>query len=128
MLTISSLVWFQGITWILFYTDRTLKTMCIKSKHKGQAGPPPCLQIRSLMEKTDLNRTDIENKTTSDSFSNAEEVEEDESGVVDVLVVAISNVRISEPKRIRVYSPTNNPIEQQHSSNLTATNTLCRAF
>ncbi|CAF2108571.1 unnamed protein product [Brassica oleracea var. botrytis] len=114
--------------WILFYTDRTLKTMCIKSKHKGQAGPPPCLQIRSLMEKTDLNRTDIENKTTSDSFSNAEEVEEDESGVVDVLVVAISNVRISEPKRIRVYSPTNNPIEQQHSSNLTATNTLCRAF
>ncbi|KAF3570552.1 hypothetical protein F2Q69_00060760 [Brassica cretica] len=114
--------------WILFYTDRTLKTMCIKSKHKGQAGPPPCLQIRSLMEKTDLNRTDIENKTTSDSFSNAEEEEEDESGVVDVLVVAISNVRISEPKRIRVYSPTNNPIEQQHSSNLTATNTLCRAF
>ncbi|CAF2259070.1 hypothetical protein BRARA_H02644 [Brassica rapa] len=113
--------------WILFYTDRTLKTMCIKSKHKGQAGPPPpCLQIRSL----NVNRTNIEKKTTSDSFSNTEEKEEeDESGVVDVLVVAISNVRISEPKRIRVCSPTNiPPIEQQHSSNLTATNTLCRAF
>ena len=105
----------------------TLKTMCIKSKHKGQAGPPPpCLQIRSL----NVNRTNIEKKTTSDSFSNTEEKEEeDESGVVDVLVVAISNVRISEPKRIRVCSPTNiPPIEQQHSSNLTATNTLCRAF
>ncbi|CAN8312092.1 unnamed protein product [Cochlearia groenlandica] len=111
--------------WILFYTDRTLKTMCIKSKHKSQAGPSPCLQIRSPVEKTDLNK---EEKTTSDSptdsFSNTEE--EDESGVVDVLVVAISNVRISEPKRSRVYSPTNNPIEQQQS--LTKANSLCRAF
>ncbi|CAH8388981.1 unnamed protein product [Eruca vesicaria subsp. sativa] len=114
--------------WILFYTDRTLKTMCINSKHKGQAGPPPCLQIHSLIEKIDLNRTNIEKKTTSDSFSNTEEEEEDESGVVDVLVVAISNVRISEPKRSRVYSPTSIPIEQQHSSNLTTANTLCRAF
>ncbi|KAL0697677.1 hypothetical protein Bca4012_053799 [Brassica carinata] len=117
--------------WILFYTDRTLKKMCIKSKHKGQAGPPPCLQIRSLMEKIDLNRTNIEKKTSdspADSFSDTEEEEEDESGVVDVLVVAISNVRISEPKRSRVYSPTNNSIEQQHSSNLTTANTLCRAF
>ncbi|ESQ35559.1 hypothetical protein EUTSA_v10007542mg [Eutrema salsugineum] len=117
--------------WILFYTDRTLKTMCIKSKHRSQAGTPACLQIRSLIEKTDLNSANREEKTTSDaptdSFSNTEE-EEDESGVVDVLVVAISNVRISEPKRSRVCSPTNNPVEQQHSSNLTTTNTLCRAF
>ncbi|KAG2319959.1 hypothetical protein Bca52824_013172 [Brassica carinata] len=121
----------SGHPWILFYTDRTLKKMCIKSKHKGQAGPPPCLQIRSLMEKIDLNRTNIEKKTSdspADSFSDTEEEEEDESGVVDVLVVAISNVRISEPKRSRVYSPTNNSIEQQHSSNLTTANTLCRAF
>ncbi|KAJ0256861.1 Serine/threonine-protein kinase PEPKR2 [Hirschfeldia incana] len=117
--------------WILFYTDRTLKTMCIKSKHKGQAGTPTCLQLRSPIKNTDLNR---EKKTThddsapTDSFSNTEEEEEDESGVVDVLVVAISNVRISEPKRSRLCSPTNSPIEQQHSSNLTTTNTLCRAF
>ncbi|CAD5312537.1 putative serine/threonine-protein kinase PEPKR2 CAMK-CDPK family [Arabidopsis thaliana] len=117
--------------WILFYTDRTLKTMCIKSKHKSQAGSSTCLQNRSPTEKTDLNRADREKKIPSDSptdsFSNTEE-EEDESGVVDVLVVAIANVRISEPKRSRVCSPTNNPIEQQHSSNLTSTNTLCRAF
>ncbi|CAN6878436.1 unnamed protein product [Brassica oleracea] len=120
--------------WILFYTDRTLKTMCIKSKHKGQAGSPPGLQLRSPMKKTDVNRADREKKTTyddspTDSFSNTEEEEEDESGVVDVLVVAISNVRISEPKRSRLCSPTNSPIEQQHSSKLTTTtNTLCRAF
>ncbi|XP_010476240.1 PREDICTED: serine/threonine-protein kinase PEPKR2 [Camelina sativa] len=117
--------------WILFYTDRTLKTMCIKSKHKSQAGSPQCVKNRSPTKKTDVNRTNREKETTSDSptdsFSNTEE-EEDESGVVDVLVVAISNVRISEPKRSRVCSPTNNPIEQQHSSNLTTTNTLCRAF
>ncbi|CAF2115678.1 unnamed protein product [Brassica oleracea var. botrytis] len=118
--------------WILFYTDRTLKTMCIKSKHKNQTGPPPCLQIRSQIEKIDLNRANREKKKTTsdsptDSFSNTEE-EEDESGVVDVLVVAISNVRISEPKRSRVCSPTSSPIEQQHSSNLTTTNTLCQAF
>ncbi|CAN8293945.1 unnamed protein product [Cochlearia groenlandica] len=119
--------------WILFYTDRTLKTMCIKSKNKNQAGTLPCLQIRSPIEITDLNRASREKRSTSDtptdSFSNTEEEEEeDESGVVDVLVVAISNVRISEPKRSRVCSPTNNPVEQQHSSNLTSTNTLCRAF
>ncbi|RID49482.1 hypothetical protein BRARA_H00281 [Brassica rapa] len=120
--------------WILFYTDRTLKTMCIKSKHKGQSGSPPGLQLRSPIKKTDVNRANREKKTTydddspTDSFSNTEE-EEDESGVVDVLVVAISNVRISEPKRSRLCSPTNSPIEQQHSSNLTTTtNTLCRAF
>ncbi|KAF8050457.1 hypothetical protein N665_1962s0002 [Sinapis alba] len=122
--------------WILFYTDRTLKTMCIKSKHKGgQAGSPPCLQLRSPIKNIDVNnRANREKKTTyddsppTDSFSNTEEEEEDESGVVDVLVVAISNVRISEPKRSRICSPTNSPIEQQHSSNLTTTNTLCRAF
>ena len=108
--------------------------MCIKSKHKGQAGSPPGLQLRSPIKKTDVNRANREKKTTydddspTDSFSNTEE-EEDESGVVDVLVVAISNVRISEPKRSRLCSPTNSPIEQQHSSNLTTTtNTLCRAF
>ncbi|KAL0694336.1 hypothetical protein Bca4012_061516 [Brassica carinata] len=121
--------------WILFNTDRTLKTMCIKSKHKGQAGSPPCLQLRSPIKKTDLNRANSEKKTTyydspTDSFSNTEEEEEDEyeSGVVDLLVVAIFNVRISEPKRSRLCSPTNSPIEQQRSSNLTTTNTLCRAF
>ncbi|XP_018449181.1 serine/threonine-protein kinase PEPKR2-like [Raphanus sativus] len=125
--------------WILFYTDRTLKTMCIKSKHKGlTAGTsPPCLQLRNPIKNTDVNRANREKKTThddsppTDSFSNTEEEEEeeeDESGVVDVLVVAISNVRISEPKRSRLCSPTNTPIEQQHSSNLTTTNTLCRAF
>ncbi|MBA0691814.1 hypothetical protein Goari_009423, partial [Gossypium aridum] len=52
--------------------------------------------------------------------------EQDKNGVVDLLAVAISHVRISESKRSRLCSPTR-PIEQQCSSNLTVNN-LCRAF
>ncbi|XP_010520772.1 PREDICTED: serine/threonine-protein kinase PEPKR2 [Tarenaya hassleriana] len=120
--------------WILFYTDRTLKTLCIKSKHKNQAGSPLCL-LRSSSKTFDLDGTDPISSTSfrvnslplspsGNSDSNTQE--EDESGFVDVLVAAIADVRISEPKRSRICGP-NGPIEQQHSSNLTA-NTLCRAF
>ncbi|MBA0566055.1 hypothetical protein Golob_010905, partial [Gossypium lobatum] len=52
--------------------------------------------------------------------------EQDKNGVVDLLAVAISHVRISESKRSRLCSPTR-PIEQQCSSNLTVNN-LCRTF
>ncbi|MBA0866539.1 hypothetical protein Goshw_022038 [Gossypium schwendimanii] len=52
--------------------------------------------------------------------------EQDKNGVVDLLAVAISHVRISESKRSRICSP-NRPIEQQCSPNLTVNN-LCRAF
>ncbi|MBA0595671.1 hypothetical protein Gorai_012531 [Gossypium raimondii] len=55
-----------------------------------------------------------------------ESKEQDKNGVVDLLAVAISHVRISESKRSRLCSPTR-PIEQQCSSNLTVNN-LCRAF
>lgn len=63
--------------------------------------------------------------SSSESLSDKSE-EQDDSGLVDVLAVAISNVRISEPKRSRLCGPTG-PIEQQCSSNMT-TNNLCRAF
>nr|KJB64200.1 hypothetical protein B456_010G036700 [Gossypium raimondii] len=62
----------------------------------------------------------------SSNSSSCKSEELDENGVVDVLAVAISHVRISEPKRSRLCSPPG-PIEQQCSSNLTANN-LCRAF
>ncbi|MBA0745943.1 hypothetical protein Gogos_008500 [Gossypium gossypioides] len=58
--------------------------------------------------------------------SSCKSEEQDKNGVVDLLAVAISHVRISEPKRSRLCSPTR-PIEQQCSSNLTVNN-LCRAF
>ncbi|KHG12529.1 Serine/threonine-protein kinase PEPKR2 [Gossypium arboreum] len=58
--------------------------------------------------------------------SSCKSKEQDKNGVVDLLAVAISHVRISEPKRSRLCSPTR-PIKQQCSSNLTVNN-LCRAF
>ncbi|KAJ6773416.1 SERINE/THREONINE-PROTEIN KINASE PEPKR2 [Salix purpurea] len=61
------------------------------------------------------------NRRPSDSLSCRSE-EQDECGLVDALAVAISHVKISEPKRSRLCGPTG-PIEQQCSSN-----NLCRAF
>ncbi|XP_022768396.1 serine/threonine-protein kinase PEPKR2 [Durio zibethinus] len=116
--------------WILFYTERTLKTLSIKSKSKNHVGPSG--QITSSPKFEISLRIDGGSHSqgprpvlTSNSLSCKSE-EQDENGVVDVLAVAISHVRISEPKRSRLCSPTG-PIEQQCSSNLTANN-LCRAF
>ncbi|KAM7257576.1 hypothetical protein ACFE04_013317 [Oxalis oulophora] len=107
--------------WILFYTERMLRTPL---KSKSKLGP-------SLCQLTITPRVEVDGESSkpcqsSESSSPSLEEEEDESGLVDVLSVAISQVRISEPKRSRLCSPTN-PIEQQHSSNLTPNN-LCRAF
>ncbi|TYI82692.1 hypothetical protein E1A91_D05G238200v1 [Gossypium mustelinum] len=101
--------------WILFYTKCSLKTLSIKSKSKNQVGPS--IQIS--------NSPGSESILTSLSSSCKSE-EQDKNGVVDLLAVAISHVRISESKRSRLCSPTR-PIEQQCSSNLTVNN-LRRAF
>ncbi|XWS21445.1 hypothetical protein CRYUN_Cryun30bG0055200 [Craigia yunnanensis] len=90
--------------WILFYTEHSLKTLSIRSKLKNQ-GSQPVLTSNSLSCKSE---------------------EQYENGVVDVLAMAISHVKISEPKRSRLCSPTG-PIKQQCLFNLTANN-LCRAF
>jgi len=50
----------------------------------------------------------------------------DDFCLVDVLATAISNVRISGPKRSKLCGSTG-PIEQQGSSNMQANN-LCKAF
>ncbi|EOY15369.1 hypothetical protein QUC31_000508 [Theobroma cacao] len=117
--------------WILFYTERSLKTLSIKSKSKNQVGPS--IQIYSSPgSKLSVRRIDggshsrVPQPVSTSSSSSCGSEEQDENGVVDVLAVAISHVRISEPKRSRLCSPTG-PIEQQCSSNLTANN-LCRAF
>ncbi|KAK8580391.1 hypothetical protein V6N13_143495 [Hibiscus sabdariffa] len=117
--------------WILFYTERSLKTLSIKSKSKIQVGPS--IQV-SHSPGTELSLSRINGGCHSQGpqpaltshSSSCKSEEQDENGLVDVLAVAISHVRISEPKRTRLCSPTG-PIEQQCSSNLTANN-LCRAF
>ncbi|WCJ35687.1 Calcium-dependent protein kinase family protein [Euphorbia peplus] len=117
--------------WILFYTERTLKSLSFKSKVKNQVGissssepasePTPEIQ-RSKITSRSIGE-DTYDYSLSDSLSSKSE-KQDECGLVDALAVAISNVNISGPKRSRLCV---GPIEQQHSSNLTANN-LCRAF
>jgi serine/threonine protein kinase len=107
--------------WILFYTERMLRPLPLKSKSK----PGVSLCQLSITPGLEING-DGSNQYQSSEKSSPSLEDEDESGLVDALSVAISHVRISEPKRSRLCSPTG-PIEQQHSSNLTANN-LCRAF
>ncbi|GLT79880.1 hypothetical protein SLA2020_513500 [Shorea laevis] len=118
--------------WILFYTERTLKTLSIKSKSKNQAIRPSQQVLISPGSESNVNRVPggshaqgLHTLLTSDNSIRKSE-EQDESDLVDALAVAISHVRISEPKRSRLCSPAG-PREQQHSVNLTANN-LCRAF
>lgn len=126
---------FSGHPWILFYTERTLKTLSSKTKSKNQVGTSSCLcALPSVPELDGTNENDGSGscrralyKASTSDCSSCKSEEQDESGFVDVLAVAMTNVRISEPKRSRVCSPTSPIVEQQHSSNLRA-NSLCRAF
>lgn len=111
--------------WILLYTDRTLKTLCIKSKAKNQLGPPA---PKVLEAELSFKNGSVDEVTSGGPLSQSLgcKLEEHDCGLVDALAVAISHVRISEPKRSRLCGPAS-PIREQRSSNLTA-NTLCKAF
>ncbi|CAI0463803.1 unnamed protein product [Linum tenue] len=109
--------------WILFYTERTLRSLSFKSKlrNPGQAselGRSQAVGGSSLIERS-------RNHTVLDS-STCKSEEDEECEFVDALAVAISHVKISEPKRSRLCSPTS-PIEEQCSANISVS-TLCRAF
>lgn len=119
--------------WILFYTERTLTALPIKLKTKTI----PRLKLhrnQQPREEEDHDGDSIDGgNSTKPSLLytslSCKSEEPDECGFVDLLSVAVSNVRISEPKRSRLYSPTGPPIvEQQHSSNTLRSNTLCKAF
>ncbi|CAK9149013.1 unnamed protein product [Ilex paraguariensis] len=119
--------------WILFYTERTLRTLSFKSKLKSQSGSlsqPPAARPTTSRLDSDENKVSSypPNEDTSPlSFSGTwhhESEEQDDSGLVDALSVAISHVRISEPKRSRLCGPSS-PIREQCSSNMS--NNLCQA-
>lgn len=123
-----------GHPWISFYTERTLKTVSIKSKvrhHLGGASTAlSATTSRSLQvgnKRSDASYEDRDLASSQESLPK-DSVEQDDSGLVDVLAVAISHVRISEPKRSRLcgHGPSS-PIREQHSSNMKASN-LCKAF
>lgn len=117
-----------GHPWILFYTERTLKTLPIKSKMKNQGGQSHPLAIAP---KQTSNQSRSKNGSLSKgsapfpSSDSCESEDQDDCGLIDALATAVSHVRISEPKRSRVCGPTG-PIEQQCSSNMKANN-LCKA-
>ncbi|KAL5558555.1 hypothetical protein UlMin_034766 [Ulmus minor] len=116
--------------WILFYTDRTLKTIPMKSKIKSQFGEPCNRFVLKPRVKSDRRKSrngSFEDGPSSFSSSDScKSVDQDDCGLVDALASAVSRVTISEPKRSRLCVPTG-PIKQQCSSNINANN-LCKAF
>ncbi|KAL6984045.1 Serine/threonine-protein kinase pepkr2 [Sarracenia purpurea var. burkii] len=115
--------------WILFYTERMLRPLSIKSKSKSHSAPPS--QLLATTTRLELDAYGSFSNAASPASSPASlgfraEEQEDDCGFVDVLAVAISHVTISEPKRSRLCGPAS-PIREQCSSNLTANN-LCKAF
>ncbi|THG05460.1 serine/threonine-protein kinase PEPKR2-like [Camellia sinensis] len=117
--------------WILFYTERTLRTLSIKSKSKSHSAPPSQLLATTRLDNNECRTLygSISKGASPASLPGSFDCkteEHDDCGLVDALAVAISNVRISEPKRSRICVPTS-PIREQCSSNMKANN-LCKAF
>ncbi|MFS7953217.1 putative protein kinase CAMK-CDPK family [Helianthus anomalus] len=108
--------------WIIFYTERTIRSLSFKSKSKHQGGQSSQTSIAELTVNGGSVTKYSPPLSTSTSLSHDNSEEQDDSGLVDALAVAISNVRISEPKRSRLCVPSS-PIREQCSS----TTNLCRA-
>lgn len=111
----------SGHPWLLFYTERTPKTLPLKSNLKYRIGAPGL--------KSDGNRihggSPSEGLSPLSSSDSCKSEDQDDFGLVDALATAISHVRISGPKRSKLCGT--GPIEQQGSSNMQANN-LCKAF
>lgn len=120
-----------GHPWISFYTEPTLKTLTLKPKKnlvRLTSRQLTCIHGPESERKRLVSHDSLsdDSSPTLASSDSSEVVEEEDGGLVDVLAVAISRVRISEPKRSRICSPSR-PIQQECSSNLKTSN-LCTAF
>lgn len=115
----------SGHPWISFYTDPTLKSLTLEPKKNS-------VRLTSRQLTNCIRGAESERKrlayhdSLDDDSSSTSASEGDDGGLVDVLAVAISRVRISEPKRSRICSPSR-PIQQECPSNLKTSN-LCTAF
>ncbi|KAK2414817.1 serine/threonine-protein kinase PEPKR2 [Trifolium repens] len=109
--------------WILFYTAQSLTMLPIKTKLKNQIGATS-RQVVATPEPNTINNGSLSELLSSESCNSDDP---DECVLIDALATAISHVRISEPKRTRLCSPTGPIIVQQGSSNMKANN-LCKAF
>ncbi|XP_052205751.1 serine/threonine-protein kinase PEPKR2-like isoform X2 [Diospyros lotus] len=118
--------------WILFYTEPTLKTLTSMPKMKNHVRltSRQLTSIAGVGSERNKTVTNIclndDSRLTFPSDNSTKMTEDEDEDFVDVLAMAISRVRISEPKRSRVCCPAN-PIQQECSSNMTVNN-LCTAF
>lgn len=110
-----------GHPWILFYTNQSLDSLTYGFKKQTRSTFPSPQLIDMIEMESERNVFSL-NENSTPMLPHDEDC-----CMVDVLALAISRVRISEPKRSRICSPTNNPAQQEHSSNITI-KSLCRAF
>ncbi|KAK7275814.1 hypothetical protein RIF29_16938 [Crotalaria pallida] len=115
--------------WILLYTERTSKMLPVKTKLKHHNGAA-CHKFGTALEPglggnkiNDGFLSKVSNPVSSSESCNSED--QDDCVLIDALATAISHVRISEPKRSKLWGPSS-PIDQQGSSNMKAN--LCKAF
>lgn len=121
-----------GHPFLLFYTEPILKSLSIKTKlKKGPVAPSHQLISSSLPESGSRQPSSVFSSEGSSSVVTSrckttyDPERQDECGLVDALTVAISQVRISEPKRSRLCGSGtgSSTIQQQYSAN-----SLCEAF
>lgn len=115
--------------WISFYTEPSLKTCAPGPRNNNvrlTSRQLTCMPGKESERKRLICCNLSDDSDSSSTSECSDEVGGGESGdLVDVLAVAISQVRISEPKRIRICSPSREI--QECSSNMTTSN-LCTAF
>ncbi|KAJ6733746.1 SERINE/THREONINE-PROTEIN KINASE PEPKR2-LIKE ISOFORM X1 [Salix koriyanagi] len=121
-----------GHPWILFHTEPTQKEPTKKPKFQDHAtltSQQLTVTTRLESERYKITASGFLSDDSSlilSSDGSRSRLEEEDCGLVDALTVAISRVRISEPKRSRLCWPTS-PIRQECSSNIKINN-LCTAF
>lgn len=118
--------------WILFYTETTMKTHKLLPSRKKQVNMTSRQLTANTGVESERNRSTISNslyddsRPTFSSYTSEKMLEGEDSALVDILAVAISHVRISEPKRSRLWNPAR-PMQAECSSNMKA-GSLCTAF
>ncbi|KAL3814387.1 hypothetical protein ACJIZ3_015655 [Penstemon smallii] len=113
--------------WISFYTERTPENLTLEPKKDHVRLTSRQLTfIHGLESERKTPLRDDSSPTLASDSSTDDVVEVEDGDLIDVLAVAISRVRISEPKRSRIYSssPSSRAIQPECSSNLTTTSNL----
>lgn len=108
-----------------------MRTLPFKYKTRHSGGVANLVSASISRPEPDMitngHITTNDDSTVAADRHSSNSIEQDDSNLVDALSVAVSHVRISEPKRTRLCGGPNSPIREQGSSNM-KTNYLCKAF